>query len=142
MVNRARMRKGNLQWGTCLDVAVAGCDVLAGPRSPSFMKYVPTTITQENEGALVIARAQLETHAWPKPEQPLKKWTCGFAPEEWQDAVGEYVLRDCTTGTWDGPNGCVFTMAEEDGKYIFELEIPDVESLHYEVTSDLRPNDI
>lgn len=104
MLNRARMRKGDLQWGTCLDVAVAGCEVLAGPNSPSFMKYVPTTITQENEGALVIARAQLETHAWPKVE-PRETWDAYSA--DLPDASGEYVLVSDEGGVkkFEGPRG-------------------------------------
>lgn len=61
-VNRARMKKDGLGWGTGLDVATTATDLLGGPNTELFLKMIPTTIKQTNEGALVVTRARLNTH--------------------------------------------------------------------------------
>lgn len=141
-LHRAQLKRANLSSGTGLDIALSADQIIADVSGDRFGQYCLQDTTQALQGGLVVTTSTYKGFGCYLRDQPLKKWTCEFAAQEFQDAIGDYVLAPGRITKWDGPNGCVFTMAEEDGKFIFELGIPGSESLHYEVQSSLRPNDI
>lgn len=141
-IHRAALKKNNLSTGTGMDIALSADQIIADVAGSRFGQYCLQDTAQAVQGGLVVTTSTYKGFGCYLRDQPLKKWTCEFAPEELQDAVGDYNLAPGSTTKWNGPNGCVFTMVEEDGKFIFDLSAPEAESLHYEVTSDLRPNDV